>query len=352
MERSEGMKTVLHILNTNSYSGAENVAITLIRAMHKRYPDYRLIYVSPDGPIRERLDSECVEFEPIEKISRRNIRRLIKKYHPSVIHAHDFTASIVSAFSTFKVPVISHIHNNSPWLSKLGVRSVAYGLSCFRYRKMLGVSPSVFDEFIFGKLFKKKSEIIGNPIDLEKIRAAAECAELKDSFDVVFLGRLSDAKQPVSFVEIIGEVSAEMDISAVIIGDGELKGEVERKIDTLGLSQRVRLLGFVDNPHGILAASRLLVLTSSWEGYGLVAAEALALGKPVVATPVGGIPTIITGGEGRLCDTPEKIVSAIKELLSKPEAYAEASRLAKIRADEIDNLDSYTEKINRYYSGV
>ena len=107
------MKTVLHILNTNSYSGAENVAITLIRAMHKRYPDYRLIYVSPDGPIRERLDSEGVEFEPIEKISRRNIRRLIKKYRPSVIHAHDFTASIVSAFSTFKVPVISHIHNNS-----------------------------------------------------------------------------------------------------------------------------------------------------------------------------------------------------------------------------------------------
>ena len=49
------MKTVLHILNTNSYSGAENVAITLIRAMNRLYPGYRLIYVSPDGPISERL---------------------------------------------------------------------------------------------------------------------------------------------------------------------------------------------------------------------------------------------------------------------------------------------------------
>ena len=345
------MKTVLHLLNTSTYSGAENVAITLIRAMKKLYPDYRLVYVSPDGPIRERLNSEGVEFEPIEKISRKEVRRVIKKYRPALIHAHDFTASIVSAYSTLRVPVISHVHNNTPWLKRFCINSVVYGLSTLRYKKVLGVSPSVFDEFIFGRFIRRKSEVIGNPIDLERIRDAAESAEDKRGYDIVFLGRLNEAKNPLMFLEIISELSKKTPLKAVMIGDGEMRAEVEAKILELGLGDTVELLGFVGNPHGILAASKVLLMTSSWEGYGLVAAEALALGKPVVATPVGGIPTIINGGEGVLVSEVTEFVSALESLLTDEDKYREASRLAVKRANEIDNLGEYAEKINRFYSG-
>ena len=345
------MKTVLHLLNTNTYSGAENVAITLIRAMKKLYPDYRLVYVSPDGPIRERLNSEGVEFEPIEKISRKEVRRVIKKYRPALIHAHDFTASIVSAYSTLRVPVISHVHNNTPWLKRFCINSVVYGLSTLRYKKVLGVSPSVFDEFIFGRFIRRKSEVIGNPIDLERIRDAAESAEDKRGYDIVFLGRLNEAKNPLMFLEIIAELKKRRELRAVMIGDGEMRAEVEAKTLELGLGDTVELLGFVSNPHGILAASKVLLMTSSWEGYGLVAAEALALGKPVVATPVGGIPTIINGGEGVLVSEVTEFVSALESLLTDEDKYREASRLAVKRANEIDNLGEYAEKINRFYSG-
>ena len=345
------MKTVLHLLNTSTYSGAENVAITVVRAMKKLYPDYRLVYVSPDGPIRERLDSEGVEFEPIEKISRKEVRRVIKKYRPALIHAHDFTASIVSAYSTLRVPVISHVHNNTPWLKRFCINSVVYGLSTLRYKKVLGVSPSVFDEFIFGRFIRRKSEVIGNPIDLERIRDAAESAEEKQGYDIVFLGRLNEAKNPLMFLEIISELSKKTPLKAVMIGDGEMRAEVEAKILELGLGDTVELLGFVGNPHGILAASKVLLMTSSWEGYGLVAAEALALGKPVVATPVGGIPTIINGGEGVLVSEVPEFVSALESLLTDQDKYREASRLAVKRAEKIDNLGEYAEKINRFYSG-
>ena len=345
------MKTVLHLLNTNTYSGAENVAITIIRAMQERYPDYRLVYVSPDGPIRDRLASEGVEFEPIEKISRKEVRRVIKKYRPALIHAHDFTASIVSACSTLRIPVISHIHNNVPWLKRLCVNSLVYGLSTVRYRKILGVSPSVFDEFIFGSFVRRKSEVIGNPIDLDHIKVAAQRAELKDSYDIVFLGRLNEAKNPLMFLDVVAELSKRVDVSAVMIGDGKMRGEVEGKIAELGLADTVKLQGFIDNPHGILASSKVLCMTSSWEGYGLVAAEALALGKPVVATPVGGIPTIIKGGEGVLCKDVSEFVSTLESLLTDEVGYLEASRLAEKRANEIDNLGEYAEKINRFYSG-
>ena len=345
------MKTVLHLLNTSTYSGAENVAITIIRSMKKLYPDYRLIYVSPDGPIRERLDSEGVEFEPIEKISRKEIRRVVKKYRPDVIHAHDFTASIVSAYSTLRVPVISHIHNNTPWLKSLGVKSVAYGLSTLRYKKILGVSPSVFDEFIFGRFIRKKSEVVGNPVDLEKIREAAAVADDKSGYDVVFLGRLTEPKNPLMLLEVIAELNKRMSVSAVMIGDGELRDDVSSRIFELGLEDRVTLKGFLSNPHGILASSKILCMTSSWEGYGLVAAEALALGKPVVASAVGGIPTIIRGGEGVLCSSVSEFTDAIERLLSDTDSYSRASELALRRANEIDNLGTYAEKINRFYSG-
>ena len=142
-----------------------------------------------------------------------------------------------------------------------------------------------------------------------------------------------------------------MSVKAVMIGEGELRGAIEGRLAELGLCESVTLAGFLDNPHGILSSSRLLVMTSSWEGYGLVAAEALALGKPVVATPVGGIPTIITGKEGKLASSDEEFADAIELYLSDDAAYAQASALAVERANQIDNLGEYAERINRFYSG-
>ena len=343
------MRTVLHILNTSTYSGAENVAITIIRAMSARHTDCRLIYVSPDGPIRERLNKEGVEFEPITSVSVKEIRRVVRKYRPDMIHAHDFTASIVSAAATLRTPVISHIHNNVPWLKRLCPRSIVYGLSCIRYRRILGVSPSVFDEFVFGGLIKKKSHVVGNPIDLSITREAKEHADIRDGYDVVFLGRLSEAKAPLEFVEVIGELSKRIKVSAAMIGDGELRDAVSEKISTLGLSDTVKLLGFMDNPHGVLGASRALCMTSKWEGYGLVAAEALALGKPVVATRVGGIPTIL-GEIGYLCDSKDEMINSLMALLGDAELYREASHRALERAAELDNVGEYIDGLNRIYT--
>jgi glycosyltransferase involved in cell wall biosynthesis len=213
----------------------------------------------------------------------------------------------------------------------------------------LGVSPSVFDEFVFGGLIKKKSHVVGNPIDLSVTREAKERADIRDGYDVVFLGRLSEAKAPLEFVEVIGELSRRIKVSAAMIGDGELRDAVSEKISALGLSDTVKLLGFMDNPHGVLGASRALCMTSTWEGYGLVAAEALALGKPVVATRVGGIPTIL-GDIGYLCDGKDEICDRLFELLSDEELYREASHRALERAAELDNVGEYIDGLNRIYT--
>lgn len=343
-------KTILHILNTNSYSGAENVAITIIRQFQKQNSDFRFVYVSLEGPIRAVLQNNQIEFESITKVCRKEIRRVIKKYKPDVIHAHDFTASIISAISTLKIPVISHIHNNSPWIKKVGKNSIAYAISCLRYKKILGVSPSVFDEYVFGKYFRKKELIIGNPIDLEVVRDAALNASKKQSYDIVFLGRLTEPKNPLLFVDIIKELSQKQTIKACMIGDGELRNCIEEKIQTYNLSATITLEGFVENPHGILKESKVLCLPSTWEGFGLVAVEALALGKPVVASPVGGIPTIIVGGEGKLCQSKTEFVNELRALLTSENAYNTASTAAFARAEELENIKGYIQTLEDVYN--
>ena len=184
---------ILHILNTGSFSGAENVVISIINEFQKRnIENIELIYVSLEGSIRERLEKEKIKYEPIKKMSVGEIKRVIKKYNPDIIHAHDFTASIICAVSAQKIPVISHIHNNCPWLKKICLKTLAYGMTCFKYKYMLGVSDSVFEEFIFGRFFDKKEKIVGNPISVELIRRKTDGSNSGEEYDIAFLGRLSE----------------------------------------------------------------------------------------------------------------------------------------------------------------
>lgn len=346
--------TILHVLNMGGYSGAENVVINIIRAFRERNPEVRFVYVSPDGEIRPILEENGIEFEPIAKRSVGEIRRVIKKYNPDLIHAHDFTASINCAFAARKkIPVISHIHQNSPWLGSVNPKSALYALSCPRYSQMLGVSPSVFSEFIFGKRFAEKEEVIGNPVIPSRIRLLAKEAEDQRSFDVIALGRLEDEKKPLRFVSLISRLVRERGktFTAAMIGIGDLQPEIEKAIADEGLEDVITLTGFLRNPYGILSHAKVLCMTSAWEGFGLVAVEALSLGKPVAATPVGGLPTILTpdGSEGQLCSTDDEFIAYLSAMLDGGEPYRTACAAAFRRADELDNTHEYIEKLAGIY---
>lgn len=346
-------KTILHILNTGSYSGAENVVITIIESFRKfGYSDINFVYVSLDGSIRDVLKEKKIKFESIKNMSLSGVTKVIQKYSPDIIHAHDFTASIICAAVAGKIPVISHIHNNSPWIKKYCINSFVYGLSCLKYKVILGVSNSVFDEYVFGKYIKNKAKVIGNPIDIQAIHKKADIAEDKSSYDIVFLGRLSEPKNPIGFVDIIEMVAERVpDITAVMIGAGELESEVSNRICKKKLNNNIIMKGFMSNPYGVLKASKILCMPSKWEGYGLAAVEALALGKPVVAAPVGGLPNILTEG-GTLCTSNETFLSEIVNFITNAEYYHNISEQAEARAIKLNNVHDYALGINTIYNDL
>ena len=344
---------VLHVLNSNSFSGAENVVISIIQSTKG---NIKSAYTSPYGPIKKRLDDLGILYIPMDssRVTAVNLRKAIKAFNPDIVHAHDFTAGVISCFCCIGIPVINHLHNNCLWLRKPCFRSIAYFFSCFRYKKILTVSDSVMDEFFFGRFVKKKAVSIGNPIDVKKIREKANDADSStDSSDIVFLGRLSPQKHPLFFLEIISEiVRYKSDIKVAMIGDGELRKQIEEKIREKKIEKNVQLYGFQENPYVFLKNTKILCMPSLWEGYGLAAVEALVLGKPVVASPVGGLKDIITNSCGKLCNKKEDFVAEIISLISDESYYDVKSTGALEKVKEFEMMDVYMKRIEKIYAEV
>ena len=283
-------KKVIFPINSTSYSGLECVAITIIENLRHKFD---FVYVTQDGSIVDVLKEKNIDYYIIKKMSVSEIKKCVKELQPDIIHAHDYTASCICALAKIKLPIISHLHNNSPWIKTLHPYSFLYLYASSRFNKILTVSDSIENEYIFSNIIKSKIENISNPVSRKNILDKVDKNDEK-KYDVCFVGRLSDQKKPLKFIKVINDVKEIIpNIRSIMIGDGELKEECKMLIEELGLENNIELVGFKKNPYKYMNQSRVFCLTSEWEGYGLVAFEALTLGLPCVVSPVGGLVDIV-----------------------------------------------------------
>lgn len=340
-------KRVMHVLKTNSFSGAENVVISIITHMDDKYEFY---YVSRQGPIEKMLKKNNINFVPINNLSITEIRKVIKKINPDFVHAHDFTASIICAIACIHIPVISHIHNNVPWLKKYHPKTFLYLFSSFFYKKICVVSPSVLSEYIFGEFIRGKSLVIYNPVDIKSIEKKSDNSLYDSQYDIVFIGRLTEQKDPIRFIQIINNIVSKIpNVKCAMIGAGELESACIKEISRYKLESNIEMLGFVENPYGILKSGKILCITSKWEGYGLVAIEALALSVPVVSTNVGGLITIVNNECGKICNSDNEFIVEIDKLLNDKKYYQNKMVKAYERAQKLQNVNEYMDKLDIIY---
>jgi len=122
-----------------------------------------------------------------------------------------------------------------------------------------------------------------------------------------------------------------------LVGDGPLRVKVKKKVEAKGLKEKVRFLGLRDDIPDLLAEASILVLPSDWEGVPLTVLEAMAAGKPVVATAVGGVPELVDEGKtGFLVppQAPDALAGAILRLARDPELRKRMGEVARKRALE------------------
>ena len=344
------MKTIVHVLNTGSYSGAENVVIQIIKKMNEFYPNqYRLIYMACKGPIEERLKREKIEYYLVDKLSFRTVKQMRRKYSPDIVHAHDFTASILVALTRKNEKIVSHLHNNPLWIKSWNLKTLAYSYTIPKYKSVLVVSEAVIDEYIAHKKIQEKSIVVGNPIDLQTLKERKNINNKKE-YDIAFLGRLTEQKNPLRFIRIVKQlIDSHNSVHVVMIGDGPQREICMKEIQKLDLEHVVEMTGFLDNPYETVSKAKMLCVTSDWEGFGLMAVEGLAFGIPVVTTKVGGLKNIVTDECGKFCNTDEQFVHEIEKLLTNESYYENKCRHAKERAEELDNVEKYMAELNNIY---
>lgn len=138
-----------------------------------------------------------------------------------------------------------------------------------------------------------KMRVVPNGIDVERFSPApARAPSAKTRF--VAVGRLDRRKGLDVALDAVARVpAAELDI----VGDGEERAALEAQVKRLGLGSRVRFLGFQGDPRAAIADADVALSSARTEGLGIALLEAMAMERPVVALPVGGVPEIVVDGK-------------------------------------------------------
>lgn len=233
------------------------------------------------------------------------------------------------------------------------VASLKYRLTPFfvrafydRAHSIVGISRGLRHDLIErGGLPAHKVHAIYNPVVTQQLyemaREPLAHRWFTDSNPVVLTaGRLTRQKDVGTLIQAFGILRNEVDARLVVLGQGELRPELEDLVRDLGLENAVELPGFVDNPFKYMARSDVFALSSRWEGFGNVLVEAMAVGTSVVSTdcPTGPAEILADGEYGRLVDVGNapQMAEAIAGVLGSPSNPDKLKRRAReFSADHI-----------------
>lgn len=169
----------------------------------------------------------------------------------------------------------------------------------------------IYNPVVTADVIRKSQELLGHPWFLPEEPPV-----------VLGVGRLVGQKDFFTLVRAFHQVRQQRRARLMILGEGEDRSSLETLIRKLKLEQDVALPGFVENPYAYMANSAVFVLSSCYEGFGNVVAEALAVGTPIVATdcPSGPAEILENGKYGKLVPIadPNSMARAILETLDHP----------------------------------
>jgi glycosyltransferase involved in cell wall biosynthesis len=354
---------VLHIDTEHGWRGGERQALWLAIELARR--GHRSLVAARSGePLARRATEaglDVIACSPLGELDPRAALQLhaaIKRERIDVVHAHTAHAVAVGALATIgtRTPMVVARRVDFPLRSNAGTRW-KYG----RAAAIVAVSEAVRHVLVEGGINPSLVTVVPDGVDIHRAAAPASAETLTslgvqpDAPLVVQVAQLVGHKDPINFVRAVVHARRIVpELQALLVGDGPLRGEVEREIHTLMLDGAIHLAGYRTDADALLAAADVVALSSREEGMGSVLLDALAFGRPVAATRAGGIPEVIVDDEcGLLADIrdPEGLGAAIARLVTDRDLAARLAANAKARAGEF-SVERMTDRTIEVYERV
>ena len=346
---------IMHLLHSDKFSGAENVVCQIIK-MFSDKEEYDMLYVSPKGEISETLAEMHINYVGIEKFNIFDIRKIICEQKIDILHAHDVSAGIVGAFASIgtSCKIVSHMHVNHENMTKLNLKTILYGFSTLRYKRIFWVSQSAYDNYIFKNFLGYKSVILNNVISKREVIEKKDKDTNEYNFDICYVGRITYQKNPERLVEVLkGVREYKKDLKVAIVGTGDLLEKVKQSVIDADLKENIHFYGFMSNPLKIMEGSKVMIMTSRFEGLPMSVLEAMALGVPIVSTPVDGLKNVVVIGKtGFLENKNECLVERLVEIINNDELREKLSKRTKEHFDNLMDLDKYKLELKNTYDRI
>ena len=357
----------LHIDTARTWRGGQNQVLNTVMGL--RALGHRTMLVAhSEGALRQRA-KEGLDLLPLAPKTEMDLTaawrlsRIVKQLKPDIIHAHDPHAVAMAALALSmstqpaKPPLVAarrvdfHLKGNA--------------LSRWKYRQVdsfICASEAIRQMLIGDGVPGARTVTVHEGIDIERVDAA-EPANLHGEFwlphhapIVGNVAALVGHKGQKHLIEAARLVLPQMpDARFIIAGEGELKPALERQIKDHHLEKHVLLAGFRPDVLSLHKAFDIFAMSSVTEGLGTSLLDAMAAGKPIVATRTGGIPEVVADGETGLLVPPrdeEALADAIVRLLKDPDLRREMGEAGRVRARNLFSLERMVQNTLNVYQRV
>jgi glycosyltransferase involved in cell wall biosynthesis len=296
------------------------------------------------------------------------LRRIIRSIRPTIVHTHTSKAGFLGRLAawTAGAPIIVQTPHGHVFYGHFG----RLHSRCFLLlEKMAGI---VTDRLVAlteqeGRDYRRyavvpaeKLTTIHSGVDLSRFMSGnaqplpqrSDCGLPESGPLIGFIGWLLPIKGPLHLLEAMPKICSRVPRARLMfVGKGDLETTLKRRTRELGLQSNVAFLGWRDDIHRIMPLLDVFVLPSLNEGMGRVLVEAMAAGRPVVASRTGGIPDLIEDGVNGCLVPPgnaDALADAVLGLIQHPESAREMGRRGEARSREFD-LPAMVEKIEGLY---
>jgi glycosyltransferase involved in cell wall biosynthesis len=344
---------VVHLLKATGIAGAETHLLSLLPALRGQGVECEVVLLEDPRraprALRERLDKSGIPVQTlpihwhIDPELPARLEQLLRRSTFDILHAHLPHGEVYGEWTMRAFPSAKFVvsrHNDDRFRRWLPMRWV-FAASLRRADRIIAISQSVHRFLVdVERAPAGKVEVIPYGLDSEAFAREAHPGVfrgelgVRDTPLVGFIGRMTGQKGVDVLLRAFAQVERQHPtVKLILAGDGPDRHALMRLAKSLGL-QRAMFLDWRTDAANILADIDLLVVPSRWEGFGLVTLEAMAMGKPVVASRVSALPEIVVPGETGLLLTPgsvEELADAIMKILSDPKHAAHMGCAGKER---------------------